>query len=177
MRTETAPAANGDEPTPHPDRRETAQRANGDEPAAHADRTGSEPAKSSLTPTEPPGRRTRKARQFEGEIARLRERGYTLAAIRQTLLAVGVAVSVSTVRREARRSAGMGRVAAQVALHPARSNPPHSVPASSAEHSPVTPLPPTPRGKEVAEAFMRSHVTNPLMRTRPADPLRDEESP
>ena len=51
-----------------------------------------------LLPNEPPGRITRKARQFEDEIARLYAQGYTLAAICRALAAAGVEVRISAQR-------------------------------------------------------------------------------
>jgi hypothetical protein len=56
-----------------------------------------------LKPRCPPGRVGRKAWQYAVEIQRLRAEGYSLEAIRLALLDVGVAVSSSTVRREAVR--------------------------------------------------------------------------
>lgn len=56
-----------------------------------------------LTPRQPPGRITRKARAYAPEILRLREAGYSLEAIREALADAGVKVSRSTVWREASR--------------------------------------------------------------------------
>jgi hypothetical protein len=56
-----------------------------------------------LQPNEPPGHRSRKARSFELEIARLRRQGYSLDVIRAALADAGMAVSRSTVHREATR--------------------------------------------------------------------------
>lgn len=56
-----------------------------------------------LNPMHPPGHASRKALQYAHEVRRLRAEGYTLEAIRQALLDVGISVSLSTVRREARR--------------------------------------------------------------------------
>lgn len=58
-----------------------------------------------LTPRQAPGRTTRKARTYAGEISRLRELGYSLDAIRAALADVGVKVSRSTVHRETMRHA------------------------------------------------------------------------
>lgn len=68
-----------------------------------------------LKPTRPPGRATRKARQYAVDIQRLRVEGHSLEAIRLALLDVGVAVSVSTVRREAARH--HSAAAKQATLH------------------------------------------------------------
>lgn len=58
-----------------------------------------------LTPRQPPGRKSRKARAFSTEIRRLRGLGYSTEAIREALADVGVHVSKSTVQREASRPA------------------------------------------------------------------------
>ena len=68
-----------------------------------------------LKPMRPPGRATRKARQYAVDIQRLRAEGHSLEAIRLALLDAGVAVSVSTVRREAARH--LGAPAKQAPLH------------------------------------------------------------
>lgn len=56
-----------------------------------------------LTPLQPPGRKTRKARAYSSEILRLRALGYSCDAIRGALADAGVKVSLSTVWREAKR--------------------------------------------------------------------------
>jgi hypothetical protein len=56
-----------------------------------------------LQPNEAPGHRSRKARSFQLEIARLHQEGYSLEAIRAALAEAGMAVSRSTVHREASR--------------------------------------------------------------------------
>lgn len=56
-----------------------------------------------LNTKRPPGRGTCKAPPYAPEVRRLRAEGYTLEAIRQALLASGIAVSTSMVRREAGR--------------------------------------------------------------------------
>jgi len=124
-----------------------------------------------LVPTEPPGRSTRKARDFETEIVQLRAQGYTLEAIRQALARAGVHVSIGTVRREAARPAAPhlpGPVAETAtpsvsARSPSRD--PTTVPTPAA---PVTaPVPPERRsGREIAEVFMRDRTTNPLIRSK-----------
>jgi hypothetical protein len=67
---------------------------------------------------QPPGRITRKTRDFEAEIVQLRAQGYTLEAIRQALAGAGVHVSINTVRREAIRHAAPNPVAAAGAHAP-----------------------------------------------------------
>lgn len=123
-----------------------------------------------LTPTEPPGRITRKARHFEAEIAQLRAQGYTLAAICRSLAAAGVHVSISTVRREANRQAAPVPIA-PLRAHPAAvlSTSPTvtSVPIAAAAAPLLSAgLPDPPRAKDLAEAFARSKSTNPLVRAK-----------
>ncbi len=123
-----------------------------------------------LAPTGPPGRITRKAREFAAEILELRDQGYTLEAIRAALADAGVHVSSSTIRREALKTARM--VSAKHTVRTAASNPiawqppgsqpePAAAPATHAmgAHSAARP----DRGKETAEAFFSRHHTNPLL--------------
>ena len=116
-----------------------------------------------LKPKGPPGRRSRKARAYTGDIAHLHERGYSCEAIRQALADAGVTVSRSTVTRE-------------VARHAKR--PDRSDVSYDADHLPVerighpVPIPinalaSDPRsGREIAESFVRGRISNPLLRTR-----------
>jgi hypothetical protein len=124
-----------------------------------------------LVPTQPPGRVTRKARDFEADIVQLRVQGYTLEAIRQALAGAGVKVSISTVRREANRHAAPAPVVAAAGADAPGVSPP------SPSHTPATPaapvrlvsapgLPEPLRGKEIAEAYMRNRITNPLIRSK-----------
>lgn len=119
---------------------------------------------------EPPGRITRKARQFEAEIVELRVQGYTLEAIRQALASVGVHVSISTVRREANRHAAPTLVAAFAVDAPeVRLAPPQWTAATTAV--PAKPIstagmPEQPSGKDLAEAFLRTQSTNLLIRAK-----------
>lgn len=124
-----------------------------------------------LAPSSPPGRRNRKGRAFEDQIARLRAEGYTLEAIRDALAAVGVHVSKSTVQREAAREAKRSQapgVAAPSAKHVIASATPSLLPTAPSPATPVTPPTPADRrsGKDIAEAFVRSRVTNPLISPR-----------
>jgi len=119
-----------------------------------------------LAPKHPPGRQTRKARAFEAEIRQLRADGYTFDAIRAALADAGVLVSRSTVQREAARQAldvaAEGEDgAARTADTPTKRQPP--VPALA------LPRPEPLSGKEIAEAFVRNHITNPLIRNRSSD--------
>jgi len=68
-----------------------------------------------LAPLVPPGRITRKARDFGAEIVQLRAQGHTLDAIRHALAGAGVQVSISTVRRDATRHAVQAPVVTNVA--------------------------------------------------------------
>lgn len=124
-----------------------------------------------LVPLAPPGRITRKARDFEVDIVQLRAQGYTLDAIRQALNAAGVHVSISTVRREALRSAAA--VPAPTAESAKRQplTPPVSthdqaggaLPAASASTS----VPSDWRsGKDVAQAYTSSVITNQFIRAK-----------
>lgn len=124
-----------------------------------------------LIPLSPPGRITRKARDFEADIVELRAQGYTLDAIRQALNAAGVQVSISTVRREALRSeAAVTPPPAQRAMRLANSAP---VPTrgQSAVALPAAPastaLPADWRsGKDVAQAYASSVITNQFVRAK-----------
>lgn len=123
-----------------------------------------------LVPAHPPGRSTRKARDFETEIVQLRAQGYTLEAIRNALANAGVHVTISTVRREANRAAASHRVI------PAPDAPATSVLASASSPAATIGVPPAPvapqvlperrSGKDVAEVFMRNRITNPLIRSK-----------
>ena len=118
-----------------------------------------------LNPKNPPGRASRKARAFEGEIARLRSEGYTCEAIRAALVDIGLNVSLSTVQREAARRS----------KQPSSSGAKGSSPVSDAE-------PPAPSvsvnrdasksaggsrtSKQIAADFVSKRITNPLLRER-----------
>jgi hypothetical protein len=118
-----------------------------------------------LIPRTPPGRTNRKARAFWDEIARLRQEGYGYAAIQEALADAGVVVSKSTVQREVARISK--RVTPLVQRRPAES-------AEQRQQHLSEPPTATPRqlmgerlsGKDVAEAFMKGRITNPLIRTR-----------
>jgi hypothetical protein len=125
-----------------------------------------------LLPTQAPGRLTRKARHYLPQIVQLRAQGYTLEAIQQALAAVGVPVSISTVRREAMRPlpiaplpvAAPGAAAVSVPVPPA--TPPPAAPAPCAA-SPVIPgFLDASNGKDVAAAYAHSKSTNALSRAK-----------
>lgn len=123
-----------------------------------------------LSPIEPPGRATRKARRFEAEIAQLRAQGYSLDAIRRALASAGVQVSISTVRREAIRHAapavpaGMGFAARRTRqASPSLTTAHAPAPAEAAGSATLTD---EASGKDQAEAFLRSQITNTLLRAK-----------
>ena len=122
-----------------------------------------------LDPKRPPGRSTRKALAFASEIARLHADGYSCEAIRQALEDAGLTVSRSTVIRE-------------VALLSKRSAPrpeaSHVTPrtgslGAGSTTSAALPSPSDWRsGKDIATAWMKDRITNPLLRSR----INDESS-
>lgn len=120
---------------------------------------GSAVSTTELVPRQPPGRSSRKARAYSAEIARLLALGHTLVAIREALADAGVMVSKSTVQREA----------ARLALGPSAARPPHLThprPSTAGDDVPAAePLPSPTRqsGRDIAEAFVRSRITNPLL--------------
>lgn len=116
-----------------------------------------------LTPKDPPGRSTRRARGFATDIGQLRAQGYTFEAIRQALAEVGVKVSKSTVQREMARLASTSSSGSVAVTEPSL-----SVSVPEAAPSPVSPsvLTDLRSGKEIAEAFGSSRITNPLFRAR-----------
>lgn len=135
--------------------------------AAHGHRKGSD---MKLVPPGPPGRITRKARDFEADIVQLRAQGYTLDAIRRALDAAGVQVSISTVRRESLRT-GRAGPAPQATGPKSMADLPaavfqDAVPVVTPAGSGNAASPAWLKGRDVAEAYMRDHVTNPLYRAK-----------
>ncbi len=128
-----------------------------------------------LVPKEPPGRSTRKARGFAPDMLELRAQGYTFEAIREALAAADVHVSNATVQREVARLAN--RPATAPAIQSAN-RPAHELQGevSTTEASELGTQPRTfpdrpaevdlRSGKEIAEAFTSSRITNPLARAR-----------
>jgi hypothetical protein len=118
-----------------------------------------------------PGRRTRKARAFEAEIARLRAEGYTFEAIRDALAVAGVQVGLTTVKREAARRRTVPQ-APEVTALPSRpacpdASPPEPRPDAPSPAPAASPSSPDLRsGKEIAADFMRTRITNPLFHNR-----------
>ncbi len=130
-----------------------------------------------LVPTDPPGRSSRKARRFAQDMRELRAQGYTFEAIRMALAAVGVHVSNATVQREVARATkaasgaqGSGSGARPDELPPALTQPQESAspPSTTAPQSPQVACVQTDMrsGKEIAEAFASSRITNPLALAR-----------
>lgn len=130
-----------------------------------------------LTPTDPPGRSSRKARRFAQDMRELRAQGYTFEAIRMALAAVGVHVSNATVQREVARAATSRGVVPAVdsGLRPGNElTAPAPMPSTAAPESTAVSSPAledaietdTRSGKEIAEAFASSRITNPLARAR-----------
>lgn len=122
-----------------------------------------------LQPSEPPGRANRKLRAYVSEIARLRDEGYTIEAIRKTLSDAGIKVGWTTVQREAARASKQPAKAAQATAERGRIPEPRSE-AQTASPTP-TPAPSVnkmanEKPKMGAEQFFAQHVDNPLIRKR-----------
>lgn len=132
-----------------------------------------------LTPTDPPGRSSRKARHFAQDMRELRAQGYTFEAIRLALAAVGVHVSNATVQREVARAV-KSRGVVHAVTSGARPGPGDGLTISASMPSTAAPETTTATqpaledsietdmrsGKEIAEAFASSRITNPLARAR-----------
>ena len=122
-----------------------------------------------LVPTHPPGRSTRKARAYAAEICQLRAQGYTFEAIRQALADAGVHVSTATVQREAARASRL-KTPPALAMPGSATDRPASEPSTpqtvSATCQGAAAPAEAPTGKQVAEAFMRKRITNPLFRAK-----------
>jgi hypothetical protein len=122
-----------------------------------------------LAPVRPPGPNSRKARAFAAEIRLLREQGHTFESIREALAAAGVHVSNSTVQREVARAGHLlptstalaRRVLDESALPPSEAAPERP---SRAQNSLAAAD--GRSGKEIAEAFARNRITNPLFRAK-----------
>ena len=120
-----------------------------------------------LTPPAGPRRGYRKARSFHSEIAALRSEGYSCEQIRAALAAAGVVVSKSTMQREisslSKRPEGR--------VPPRSTRAPDPVPMPSRLPQTATPSPTQipitkQRGKDIAEAFFKDRITNPLFLKR-----------
>ncbi len=121
-----------------------------------------------LNPCTPPGRSNRKARAFAAEIARLRLVGYGCQAIREALAEAGLNVSKSTVQRELARLSRPAPIAAwQMPVLPAHPDPELASPVAPTPTPTRQSLASEPRsGKDIAEAFVKGRITNPLLRSR-----------
>jgi hypothetical protein len=126
-----------------------------------------------LTPIRLPGPNARKARAFEADIVQLRAQGYTFEAIREALAAAGILVSNSTVQREvarATRRAVHATPPTASGLNKGGSESPSMASAAPATAAVALLDPAVPRewrsGQDVAEAYTRSVITNPLIRAK-----------
>jgi len=124
-----------------------------------------------LSPSRPPGRRSRKARAFSAEISRLLALEYTLEDIREALADAGIEVSKSTVQREAARLNRLSPTRPSQAVAIAHASTPRPSPAppciaTSTTGMPAAVPPERRSGKDVAEEFRRSQSTNPLIRAK-----------
>ena len=116
-----------------------------------------------LTPRRPPGRPNRKALAYEGEIARLRLAGYSCRVIWELLVAEGLQLSLSSVKREVARIPRRRKpVPSHLALTPAPT--PQAAPHAAASTKASVDL--SLSGPEVAKAWMEGQITNPLIRAR-----------
>jgi hypothetical protein len=119
-----------------------------------------------LVPDQVPGRLTRKARHYLPQIVRLRAEGFTLEAIQHALAAVGIPVSISTVRRESMRPLPSARVpiaATTASIQPVATSPPAGAVQRAA--APVI-SGFLDSGKDIAAAYAQSKSGNPLTRTK-----------
>ena len=120
-----------------------------------------------LTPKNPPGRLNRKALAFKSDIYRLRLDGHTCRAIHQTLLAAGLNVSLSTVKREIAKCAKCPR--GDEATSPPVPLPREHAASHTQSCGPLPAFAGDPRSsKEIAESFVKARNSNPLMRARAA---------
>ena len=118
-----------------------------------------------LNPKDPPGRATRKARAFEGEIARLLSEGYTCEAIRAALVDIGLNVSLSTVQREAARRSKQASSSRAKGWSPVSSADPPT-PSVSVNRGASKSAGGSRTSKQIAADFVSKRITNPLLRER-----------
>ena len=124
-----------------------------------------------LVPMRLPGRSTRMARAFATAIWQLRAQGYTFEAIREALAGAGIHVSNSTVQREVAKYTELKSSAVPAATGDPDDRPMPLSLAPTALDAPAAVQGTSARadlrsGKEVAEAFMRNRITNPLIRSK-----------
>src|SRR3954470_21525569 len=118
-----------------------------------------------LTPQGPPGRAGRKARAFQLEIGQLRAAAYSFPQIRDALADAGIHVSIPTVRREAARCSPLAPPSS--ATSPGTSAGCQAASAPTSSSTVTEPVPDRPlSGREIAEAFMKGRINNPLLRNR-----------
>lgn len=116
-----------------------------------------------LKPKLPPGRASRKALAFSGEIHRLRAEGYTFEAIRLALADVGVKVSLTTIKREAAKQPGTPHMASMTSE-------PHTGPSSAPSSFDGD----SRTGREIAQDFMKDRISNPFILERMQDEARSD---
>jgi hypothetical protein len=115
-----------------------------------------------LNPRRSPGRLNRKALAYASEIGRLWSEGHSIAAIAEALLDAGVTVSLCTVRREIKRHKALPQHTGRVVVRQ-----PERVDVRSAPLESIVKSTGDPRtSKEIAAAFVKGRITNPLLRSR-----------
>jgi hypothetical protein len=102
---------------------------------------------------------------FESEICRLHSDGHGYEAIREALSDAGVNVSLSTVKREVARGAKRKQAHATTVANLFVEQPASRTVVRDA--GPVL-VGDQRSGKEIAEAFVKGRIANPLLRTRSA---------
>lgn len=117
-----------------------------------------------LEPKRPPGRPNRKALAFEAEIARLRSDGYPCEAIWKALLDAGLALSLSAVKREVARLGKQTGVTRQRFVATTST----TLPAAAFRTPVSSPVNTTssPTGRDIAAAWMKDRITNPIVLAR-----------
>lgn len=124
-----------------------------------------------LTPKLPPGRANRKALAHTADIHRLRSAGYSFEAIRLALLAAGLEVSRTTLKREAARRPFVAPVVRRTAQPSLPQSALAQFPPTLEEPDRTSPAPgsyvgDSRSGKEIVDAFMQGRITNPLMQKK-----------
>jgi DNA-binding transcriptional MerR regulator len=125
-----------------------------------------------LTPNRPPGRANRKLRSYVEEIKRLRNAGYTIDTIKETLREAGLDIAWSTVQREAARAEDnpsrlkitQQQTPSQTINAPTRTKnlpakqPQKNLPRDTASEAGTATLD--------IDQFFKSHINNPLLHRR-----------
>lgn len=112
-----------------------------------------------LTPKLPPGRANRKALAYAADIHALRAAGYSFEAIRLALLDAGVVVGLTTVKREAAKPCVVVAAVQRQSARPSSSR----SPAADVAIEPTSFVGDARSGKDIAEAFMKGRIGNPLL--------------